>query len=225
MSLTPLKISQEKPLENLARSHDPRIQASLHLTEGDLEDIQRFPPSYLPCLDARSGRNGHWQSTEVPFKDIASLRSFCDRYRVSPLSVLQAAWALVLRCYIGDPYICFVCFSSTKAAGTIHREFSDTFEGVCEAHWDGEMSVLEFLRAVSTRDGRKVSQALKTSLSLPSGQPQNLELVPANTGIVFQEDSVEEWVEIDGSESGRWRGDVPIEVSSYLSSPTAATKS
>ena len=225
MSFTPLKISDEKPFANLVGSHDPGIQTSLRLTGGDAENTRRFPPSYLPCLDARSGGNGHWQSTEVPFKDLASLRSFCSRYSASPLCVLQAAWALVLRCYTGDPSICFVCSSSTNAVANIHPDSLDTFEGVCEAHWDGDMSVLEFLRAVNTRDDRKVSHVLKTAPFPPSGKPQNLELVPANTGMVFQEDSVEELVEMNGSESGRWRGDVPIEVSSYLNSPTAATKS
>ncbi|KAL8849328.1 MAG: hypothetical protein Q9221_005679 [Calogaya cf. arnoldii] len=71
------------------------MKATLRLKAEDAEDVQELlPPSYLPCLDAKPGANGSWQSAEIPFKDGVRLKSFCIQQKVSSCSILQLAWAL-----------------------------------------------------------------------------------------------------------------------------------
>lgn len=98
-------------------------------------------PCYFPCLDSNLARNGEWQSAEVPYCDFPRLSSFSKECEVSAQAVLQTAWAMVLRVYLGGDSVCFgfnasspsivttgnavahePCFNLT----TCHTEFNDT---------------------------------------------------------------------------------------------------
>ena len=50
----------------------------------------------------------------VPFAEVSELRSFCTRSNLTPASVFQVAWALVLRSYTGNDSVCFGYLSSGR---------------------------------------------------------------------------------------------------------------
>ena len=74
----------------------------LHRLGRDKAELPKdLQPCYFPCLDSSSVSDGDWQSVEVPFRDALRLQTFCKEHGISSLAVLQTAWALVLRCYVG----------------------------------------------------------------------------------------------------------------------------
>ena len=151
---------------------------------GDTEDHNDLPHSYFPCLDSRPGQNRAWQSNEVPFKDAVRVQSFCREHHVSALSFFQAAWAMVLRCYLGSPSVCFTSNSSNRAEIANSATVS-----VCQMEFAETTSMLDVLKAVHTK-----------YLSSPSSQPWQIQaciheqpnipnILPMNTSLVYREDS------------------------------------
>lgn len=59
-------------------------------------------PCVFPCLDSTSALDGDWQSVEIPSRDALGLENLCKHHGVSSLAVMQTAWALLLRCYVGS---------------------------------------------------------------------------------------------------------------------------
>ena len=155
----------------------------LHPQVGDTEDHNHLPHSYFPCLDSRPGQNRAWQSTEVPYKDAVRVQSFCKEHDVSSLSIFQAAWAMVLRCYLGSPSVCFTSKSS-KTAGLAN---SATVR-VCQMDFAETTSMLDVLKAIHTKDLSSPSQPLQTR-SPTHGQPDIPDILPMNTSLVHREDS------------------------------------
>lgn len=76
-------------------------QDSQRLGRNRAELARDLQSCYFPCLDSSSVSDGDWQSVEVPYRDALGLQSFCKEHETLSLAVLQTAWALVLRCYIG----------------------------------------------------------------------------------------------------------------------------
>lgn len=99
-------IVEEKPLVSSAKVINAQHQ-TLHLVNNDASNHGELPHSYFPCLDSRSGASNTWQASELPLKDVNLLRAICQRNGISPSSFIQAAWALVLQCYVGDLNVCF----------------------------------------------------------------------------------------------------------------------
>ena len=82
-------------------------KVATHLTCGRSLREDESLHSYFPPLDARSVPGKAWQGVEVPFRNIHLLRTWCEKRRVQPVVVFQAAWALVLKCYTGDSHVVF----------------------------------------------------------------------------------------------------------------------
>ena len=185
MSLT----LRENPCESLSPYRSPDMKATLRLKAEDAEDVQELlPPSYLPCLDAKPGANGSWQSAEIPFKDGVRLKSFCIQQKVSSCSILQLAWALVLRCYVGNPSVCFACHTSEGTGNTFDSTASKPDGVICNIIVEAVTPLTEMLKEVEKQSSKAHPTWRKThTFSTNDGRsPQG---VPADTGLLFREDS------------------------------------
>ena len=123
----------------------------LHRPVRDRAELSRdLQPCYFPYLDSSSISDGDWQSVEVPFRDALRLQTFCKEHGFSSLAVLQTAWALVLRSYIGGNSFYFghlvpkgnseldsagPAWASCFDVATYHMEFeeTDTVTGILHA--------------------------------------------------------------------------------------------
>lgn len=218
MSLT----LHEKPSGTLPPCPNPDVKATLHLKAEDVEHVQEvLPPSYLPCLDARPGAHRSWQSTEVPFKDAVRLKSFCSQRKLSPRSVLQLAWALVLRCYVGNPSVCFACHSLEGTWSTLDSTAKGRDESICKVDFQAETPLLELLEEVEKQNSRRHAPGTKAQ-TFPPEHMRSPQGIPANTGLLLQEDSSQDWPDIDGLMAGDWGDDSSIDVGSNPSSSSEA---
>lgn len=154
-----------------------------HPQVGDTEDHNDLPHSYFPCLDSKPGQDRAWQSSEVPFKDADRVQSFCREHHVSSLSFFQAAWAMVLRCYLGSPSVCF-----TSNSSNIAELANSATVSVCQMEFAETTSMLGVLKAVHTKYLSSPSQSLQTQSRIHE-QPDIPDNLPMNTSLVHREDS------------------------------------
>ena len=154
-----------------------------HPQVGDTEDHNDLPHTYFPCLDSRPGQNRAWQSNEVPFKDAVRVQSFCREHHVSSLSFFQAAWAMVLRCYLSSSSVCFTS-NSSKIAETANS----ATVSICQMEFAETTSMLDVLKAVHTKYLSSSPQPLQTH-SWIHKQPGIPYILPMNTSLVHREDS------------------------------------
>lgn len=160
--------------------------------EADTSELhESLPPSYFPCLDARPGIKGALQSTEVSFRDINRLRSFCRNNYVSSLSVFHAAWALVLRCYLGNLSVCFACKSSQLAENGEEKLAINHFDDVCQVEVGDATTILDILKKFCK------SQQAETQSSIyePS---RGSDVLPMNTSLVYREVGQQDWSGMGG---------------------------
>lgn len=75
--------------------------------------------SLFPSLDARPASSQDWQIAEVPIRNAMHCDEYCQQHGVSILSLLQGAWALLLRRYIGDDSVSYGCLLPTRNPDTI----------------------------------------------------------------------------------------------------------
>ena len=166
------------------------LYSSDSVTPGN--DQQGFPPSLFPCLDSRPGNNSSWQSTEVPFKDINSLQSYCTRNGVSPLAVFQTAWAFVLRCYLNDSSVCFIYSSSERENGIDDALRSPSSRSVCQINFEAGISVFDILKRARMQCIGIPSRRLK-SQALIGEQSNSFETLAANTSLAYREENRQDW--------------------------------
>ena len=189
---------QEEMASISKRSGSTKGTSMLHLKGGNTdedEDLQLshqdLPQSYFPCLDSRAGINRGFQSTEVPFRDTPRLRSCCTENDVSSLSVFQAAWALVLRCYLGNPSVCFV-YSSCENPDAEEISKSPSSVSVCQVGFGATTSLLDVLKGAHKKHVQSSSQPSKfhASFHQPSIGP---DFLPINTALVYREENQRDW--------------------------------
>ena len=166
-----------------------------HPEVDDVVDNPDLQPSYFPDLDARPGTNRNWQSVEVPFRDTARLRSFCKKNDVSAISVFQAAWAMVLRCYLGNASVCFASYSSN-----VSEEVDSFWEphldlSICQIDFASAFSVSDLLKRVWTRHLRSSPQPQESPSSVY--EPHHSDVLPVNTCLVYREDGDGDWSAMD----------------------------
>lgn len=155
-------------------------------------DQQGFPLSLFPCLDSKPGSNSSWQSTEVPFKDVDSLQSYCTRNEVSSLAVFQTAWAFVLRCYLNNSSVCFTYSSSKSKDGPDNAVISPPNLGVCQVDFELGIPVFDILKRASIQCFRIPARPLKSHPFI--GEPSNsLENFPMDTSLVYREENQQHW--------------------------------
>ena len=150
---------------------------------GHTEDHNDLPHSYFPCLDSRPGQNTAWQSNEVPFRDAVRVHSFCREHHVSSLSIFQAAWAIVLRCYLGSPSVCFASNSSETA-----EDANSATVGICQVEFAGASSMLNVVKGMNTKYFPSPSQPSRIQSTL-CGLSDAPNTMPINTSLSHREKS------------------------------------
>ena len=162
---------------------NPSLTNGVGSHEGDL------PYSYFPCLDSRRGAGKNWQGTEVPYKDINLLQARCKHHNIDPASVFQAAWALVLKCYIGDPHVCFAfgCLRECDRISKFNHSNSSLSWG--EARLSQCKTSLELLRHVQTRSKRLFPDPADAPVGY--GPDSRILKLPANTCLLYRESNQE----------------------------------
>lgn len=185
--------------------------------QDDIDGFAELPPSIFPCLDARPGRGQSWQSVEVPFEDALSLTSYCHQNHVSSLAVLQAAWALVLRCYIGNASVCFASRTVERPAMSSKSSTESSADTICKVDIDGELSALELIKGTRTIKHRSHPQLEGLS---PARQPETPEHL-VNTMLLFQESEEQDWQGDDRQDPAEWadRGLVDVRTTSCTVNP------
>ena len=151
-------------------------------------DQKGFPISLFPCLDSRPGSNSNWQSTEVPFKDVDILQSYCTRNEVSALAVFQTAWALVLRCYLNNSSVCFIYSSSQRKDRRDNAVMSPPHLGVCQADFEAGIPLFNILKRASMQCSEIPSRPLKSHPFIGE-QSDALETLSMNTSLVYREET------------------------------------
>ena len=74
---------------------------------GPEPNIAALAHTVFPCLDARPGKLGLLGSVGVPFADAVGVAEWCRAYALEPIALFEAAWALVLRCYLSTDSVSF----------------------------------------------------------------------------------------------------------------------
>ena len=180
------------------------VDTHVHVEDAqDVEALLDLPLTNLPCLDSRPGANSYWQSTEIPFRDVDLLHSFCTLYSVSSLSVLQAAWALVLQCYVGNPSVCFACRVFEGGSGTGKSLLPEVKDGICKAEVQGNAPTIELVSSVRTIKHSSRPHSLGTR-SFSSQQSPLMDVPPANTLMLFNEDKRQDWLETERRDCATW---------------------
>lgn len=146
---------------------------------------------------------GWWNATEVPFKDAVCVKSFCSQHEVSSRSVLQLAWALVLRCYVGNLSVCFACRHLEGTGTTLDPTAVNPAGGICKIDVEAETPLIGLLKEIEKQSSRAHFPRTKApTFSTNDGRsPQG---IPANTGLLLREDSSQDWPDMNGSTSWGW---------------------
>ncbi|KAI1371780.1 hypothetical protein F4677DRAFT_286591 [Hypoxylon crocopeplum] len=72
------------------------------------EHLRGVQPCHFPMLVSERAVLSEWETTSIDLKvSCESLRTFAHDYKISISTVLRAAWALLLRTYIGSDNVCF----------------------------------------------------------------------------------------------------------------------
>lgn len=113
-----------------------------------MADLQ---PCYFPVLEGIPDSSTIWHSITVPIHDTVDLHSKSEQLDVSPLSFLQMAWAVVLRCYLGSSSLTFGCAKLEKT--TNRNEGNGGFDepvhlSSCCVELDENHTVLKSLKAI-----------------------------------------------------------------------------
>jgi amino acid adenylation domain-containing protein/non-ribosomal peptide synthase protein (TIGR01720 family) len=102
-------------------------------------------PSRFPKLNAMSRGQLHSAAGQISGR---TLQRFCEAYETTPFNVIQVAWSLVLRCYVGTEDVCFGYLASGRDIALPGIEdavglFINLL--VCRLHLDDSLPILTLL--------------------------------------------------------------------------------
>ncbi|KAI5920857.1 hypothetical protein F4810DRAFT_713056 [Camillea tinctor] len=128
---------------------------SVEFWKGKLQDIQ---PCQFPSTISRSPSPMEWQTTsvdlEIPFQQ---LQTFANKHDIDAAIVIQVAWGLLLRTYIGTDDVCFGYSTSGRdlpVKGLSHAVGSFSNMLICRLTTEPEKSVAQLLLdVVNERQG------------------------------------------------------------------------
>ena len=185
----------ERPFMNGDGEQGPGRQTEFHLTNSVTSTEKDLPYSIFPCLDSRPGAGKTWQETEVPFKDISLLQTRCQHPEIDSISVFKAAWALVLKCYLGNLHVSFAydCIRDSDDRGKLDHSASNVSWG--EARLDQCTTSLELLRHLHTRDEWPPLHSADETHGPDSRRLES----PANTCLLHRKTNHGAWTGLEGS--------------------------
>ncbi|KAF2463979.1 acetyl-CoA synthetase-like protein, partial [Lindgomyces ingoldianus] len=115
--------------------------------------LEGIEPCYFPSM-ADAGVEGHRDETvEVPNLDAGIIHAFCEAWEITPATLIQTAWALVLSRYTGSTAPCFGSLSSGR---DVPIDGIDDIFGplitmlTCRVRLHEQLTVIEALRTVQS---------------------------------------------------------------------------
>ncbi|KAM5489397.1 NRPS cluster protein [Microsporum audouinii] len=78
--------------------------------------LQGLKPCHLPRLNSLPNVQKQLRTTLVKFERYSELQSLCEQQKVTMANVMHAAWAVVLRAYVGSDDVCFGYLSAGRDA-------------------------------------------------------------------------------------------------------------
>ena len=131
----------------------------LYTNQQSQEEASRYWAEYLdgvePCHFPSQGESSDAKDTfgtvQVPGIDASAIHAFCQVWEITPATVIQTAWALVLSRYTNSATPCFGNLSSGRdlPIDNINDIFGPLIAMLaCRIHLHEQLTVLEALRAV-----------------------------------------------------------------------------
>ncbi|KAF3490821.1 nonribosomal peptide synthase [Arthroderma uncinatum] len=113
--------------------------------------LQGLKPSQLPRLNSQPNAEKQLRTTHVIFNRYPELQALCEQQKVTMANVMHAAWAVVLRAYIGSDDVCFGYLSAGRDAPV--NGIQDTIGAFinmlcCRVQFSPNASFLEIFRKV-----------------------------------------------------------------------------
>ncbi|KAF1935488.1 hypothetical protein EJ02DRAFT_439207 [Clathrospora elynae] len=117
------------------------------------DHLAGIEPCHFPSMAVAEHRQCRDETTQVPGLNAAAIHAFCKTWEITPATVIQTAWALVLSRYTGSSKPCFGTLSSGRDAPI--DDIEDIFGPLitmltCWVHLDEQLTVLEALRSVQS---------------------------------------------------------------------------
>lgn len=135
-----------KMFVNYVRSQS--YYAGLAFWTDHLTDVQ---PCYFPASRSIADNQGQLAPVHVPGIDTSALREFCSQWDLTPATVIQTAWSLVLRAFTDNQVPCFGSLYSGRDVTIIGvNETFGPFIGLvpCRATLGAHRSVSDVLKDV-----------------------------------------------------------------------------
>ncbi|KAG9196869.1 hypothetical protein G6514_003674 [Epicoccum nigrum] len=131
----------------------------LYTNQQSQEEASRYWAKYLdgvePCHFPSQGESSNTRDTfgtiEVPSIDASAIHAFCQVWEITPATVIQTAWALVLSRYTNSATPCFGNLSSGRdlPIDNVNDIFGPLMAMLaCRVHLHKQLTVLEALRSV-----------------------------------------------------------------------------
>jgi NRPS condensation-like uncharacterized protein/aryl carrier-like protein len=117
------------------------------------EYLHGVEPCYFPSMIEGGAKRHRNETVQVPGLDADTIHAFCKAREITPATVIQTAWALVLGRYTGSKAPCFGVLSSGRDAPI------DDIENIlgplinmltCRVHLHEELTLMEVLNSVQS---------------------------------------------------------------------------
>jgi hypothetical protein len=108
-------------------------------------------PCYFPSIGESGEANDTSRTLEVPGIDASAIHAFCQFWEITPATIIQTAWALVLSRYTNSATPCFGNLSSGRdlPIDNVNDIFGPLIAMLpCRVHLHDQLTVLEALRTV-----------------------------------------------------------------------------
>ncbi|KAI2484863.1 EntF Non-ribosomal peptide synthetase module protein [Pyrenophora tritici-repentis] len=115
---------------------------------GYLDNVE---PCHFPSLRDSGDANDTYRTVQVPGIDASAIHAFCQVWEITPATILQTAWAVVLGCYTNSVTPCFGNLSSGRdlPIDNVNDIFGPLITMLpCRVNLHKQLTVLEVLRAV-----------------------------------------------------------------------------
>ncbi|PVH90915.1 CoA-dependent acyltransferase [Periconia macrospinosa] len=113
--------------------------------------LDGIEPCHFPLLVEGAAAHTRYETAEVSGLDAAVILEFCRKWEITPATVIQTAWALVLGRYTGSTSPCFGIFNSGRDLPI--KDVNDIFGPLitmlsCRVQLHQQTSALDCLRTV-----------------------------------------------------------------------------
>ncbi|CAN9410040.1 unnamed protein product [Alternaria alternata] len=108
-------------------------------------------PCHFPSIGESGEANDTSRTLEVPGIDASAIHAFCQFWEITPATIIQTAWALVLSRYTNSATPCFGNLSSGRdlPIDNVNDIFGPLIAMLpCRVHLHDQLTVLEALRTV-----------------------------------------------------------------------------